>query len=161
MKQKIGMAIVALVVALLLASLSFAAGSCTETVVRDAAGSTVKVALACTGDAANGSIPTITLATATQALIKDKYYLYSVTAYPTPAGTAPDAADVTVLQNGQDMLGGKGVNLIHATATYDTAPYSAFMTAYRYPAIVNTVTVAVANQATVSANYTLELIFAR
>ena len=137
-----------------------AAGSCTET-VEAWTGGFVTVRLACTGDSANGSIPTITISTDTMNLVKGTHYLYQVKAYPTSGGTAPDAADVTVNMNGADLLGGKGVNLIHATATYDTLPYSAFMSTYRYPAINGTVTVAVANQATNSANYTIELIFAR
>jgi len=147
-------------VIMLMASNLWAAGSCVES-VEAWTGGFVTVRLACTGDSANGSIPTITISTDTMNLIKGTHYLYQVKAYPTSGGTAPDAADVTVLMNGADLLGGKGVNLIHATATYDTLPYSSFMSTYRYPAINGALTVAVANQATVSANYTIELIFVR
>ena len=145
---------------MLMASNLWAAGSCTES-VEAWTGGFVTVRLACTGDSANGSIPTITISTDAMALIQGTHYLYQVKAYPTSGGTAPDAADVTVNMNGYDLLGGKGVNLIHATATYDTLPYSTFMASYRYPAINGALTVAVANQATVSANYTIELIFVR
>jgi hypothetical protein len=95
------------------------------------------------------------------AILTGNYYLYTVTAYPTSGGTAPDAADIAVLQNSEDLLGGKGVNLLHATATYTTFPYSSFMSTYRFPMIVSALTLTLANQATVSANFTIELIFVR
>ena len=157
------LAIVALIVVLVIPGFSVAAtpGACTESVVRDASSTMVTVTLACTGNSANGTFPTITLSDDVMTLLKDKYLLYEVWAFPTPAGTAPDAADVTVNMDGQDLLGTKGVNLIHATATYDTFPYSSFMSAYRYPLIVNTITIGIANQATASANLTLRLIFSR
>lgn len=156
--KKIFLAIMAV---LLMASTSWAtAGSCTQT-VSDYIGGMVKVSLVCTADSTNGTLPTQTIDTDTMTLLTGTYYLYSVTAYKTVGGTAPDAADVTVLMNSMDLLGGKGVNLIHASATYDTAPYSAFMASYRYPMIVNTLTVAVANQSTSSANFTIELLFVR
>lgn len=145
---------------MLMASNLYAAGSCTETVKNYVGGATV-ISLACTGDSANGSIPTQTISTPALALVQGTAYLFQVIAYPTSGGTAPDAADVTVNMNGQDLLGGKGVNLIHATSTYDTFPYSAFMSLYRYPMITAALTVAVANQATNSANYTIELVFVR
>jgi hypothetical protein len=95
----------------------------------------------------------------TEILGSGAIYLYQVKTYPTKGGTAPDAADVAIYMEGMDLLGGKGVNLIHATSAQDTVPYSLFMTAYRYPPITSNVTLTVANQATVSANFTIELIF--
>ena len=89
------------------------------------------------------------------------YYLYWVVSYPTTGGTAPDAADVSILMNGEDLLGGKGVNLIHATATQDTFPYSSFMSSYRFPPVSGPLTLRVANQATASASYTIDLYFVR
>jgi hypothetical protein len=145
-------------------SLLMAAGSCTQTPYTYAPGSAVVIKLVCTGDIAGGTvgtIPTQTITTANMAHILGVYYFYQAKAYPTSGGTAPDAADVAVLMDGQDMLGAKGVNLIHATATYDTFPYSTFMSSYRYPMITNTITVTVANQATASANWTIELLFVR
>lgn len=146
------------IMALLISGLAHAAGSCTQTDTTYLDGATV-IKLTCTGDASNGSIPTITIDMSNVAL--GKHYLYQVIAYPTSGGTAPDAADVTVNMSGQDLLGGKGVNLIHATATYDTYPYSTFMSLYRYPMITAALTVAVANQDTAAANYTIELVFVR
>lgn len=154
------LAIIALTALLIVPGSLYAAGSCTEKVDQKSNGSVV-VRLACTGDSSAGTIPTQTISAETMAAIKLTHYLYQVKAYPTSGGTAPDAADVTVNMDGQDLLGAKGVNLIHATATYDTLPYSTFMSAYRYPLVTNTLTVAVANQATASANYTIELIFVR
>lgn len=111
---------------MLMAPNIYAAGSCTETTKNYIGGATV-ISLACTGDASDGSIPIQTISTAALGLVQGTSYLYQVVAYPTSGGTAPDAADVTVTMNGQDLLGGKGVNLIHAANTQDTFPYSTFM----------------------------------
>ena len=146
---------------MLMASNSWAtAGSCVESVSAPTGGGVI-VKLVCTGSTVDGSIPTQTISADAMALIQGTHYLYQVTAYKTVGGTAPDAADVAVLMNGMDLLGTKGVNLIHASATYDTFPYSAFMSSYRFPRIVNTLTFTVANQATTSANYTIEMDFER
>ena len=153
--------IAALIVALAFPTFSWAAGSCVQSAARDAAGTTILIKFVCTGDSGNGSIPNTDINAVNMALVLNKSYLYTVTAYPTSGGTAPDAADVSVYMNGMDLLGAKGVNLIHATATYDTFPYSTFMSSYRYPAIVSTVQVRVANQSTNSANYTIELLFVK
>lgn len=120
------------------------------------------VSFVCTGDSSNGSIPSTLMSTVFYEIIrKNNCYLYQVVAFPTSGGTAPDAADVTVTMDGQDLLGGQGVGLIHATATQDVFPYSAFMTSYRFPLITNNLTLAVANQATASANFTILLKFVR
>ena len=153
--------IAALIVALAIPGSLWAAGSCVQSAVKDSSGTTVLIKFVCTGASDDGSIPNTDVSATNMALILDKTYLYTVKAYPTSGGTAPDAADVSVYMAGQDLLGGKGVNLIHATATQDTFPYSAFMAGYRYPAITGTVQLRVANQATASANYTIELEFVK
>ena len=135
-------------------------GTCVESVSSYTGGHTY-VDLACTGSTVDGSVPTQTISTAAMALIQGTHYFYRVVVKPTAGGTAPDAADVTINMDGQDMLGGKGVNLIHATATQDTLPYSTFMSSYRYPPAKNTITVGFANQATTSANFTVSLEFVR
>lgn len=123
---------------------------------------TIKVLkFVCIGAADNGSIPDTALSAAIQAEIEG-HYLYTASAYPTAGGTPPDAADVQVVDaHGEDLLGGKGVNLIHATAKQTVFPYSAFQTENYAPAVINALTLKVANQATASANYTIELVFAR
>lgn len=156
MKKYIAMIFLAV---MLMASSAWAtAGSCTETVY-DPYGGAVIVTLTCTGDSTNGSLPTQTISSAVITLLDSKYYLYNVKAYPTSGGKAPDAADVTVNMDGQDLLGGKGTNLIPASGANDTAPYSAFTSTWRYPLITSALTVIVANEATTSCNYTIELIF--
>jgi hypothetical protein len=144
---------------MLSASPVYAAGSCTQSAVSDAAGTSVLIKFVCTGDSGDGSIPNTDVSAANMALILDKTYFYTMTAYPTSGGTPPDAADVQLLMNGLDLLGGKGTNLIHPTATKEAFGYSSDMGAWRTPVIVSTVTLSVANQATVSANYTIELVF--
>lgn len=152
--------IAAVLAVLIMPSMAQAVGSCTQTPTLYDWGD-IDVKFVCTGDSANGSIPTQTIATATMDKMIGRLYLYKVIAYPTSGGTAPDAADITVKMNGEDLLGGKGANLIHATATQRTAPYSAFMTTYDYASVTNTITVSVANQGTKSANYTIVLEFRR
>lgn len=161
--------IIALCLAIALPSSLWAAGSCTQTPYQFTGGF-VRVVMACTGDAANGSIPDTALSSDITALIAGTHYLYSVSAYPTSGGTAPDAADVFVLDaNGEDLLGSvdggttanKGLNLIHATLKKTTLPYSAYLSAHYYPGVTGALTLKVLNQATVSANYTIELLFAR
>lgn len=141
--------------------LSWSAGSCTQATAVPYRWGDLKITLICTGDSDNGSIPTQTISNDNMGLILGTHWLYSVKAYPTPGGTAPDAADVAVLMDGQDLLGTKGANLIHATATQDVFPYSAFMSSWRYVPVTNTITLTVANQGTASANYTIELYFSR
>jgi len=153
--------LLSLVILLLTPAILFAAGSCVQTDVSAYTGGFTIIKLVCTGAADDGSIPDTAFSAANMAMIQGTHYLYQVKAYPTAGGTAPDAADVVILMDGQDILGGKGVNLIHATATYDTAPYSTFMSAYRYPAITSTLTLRVSNQATASANYTVEVVSVR
>jgi hypothetical protein len=112
------------------------------------------------GDA--GAMPTTAISTSYMNTLKaGGYYLYNVKAYPTSGGTAPDAADITVIMNGLDLLGGKGANLLHATATQDTFPYSTVMSSWRYPLVNNTITVALANHSTNTAHFTFEFVFVK
>ncbi|MEN6623611.1 MAG: hypothetical protein ABFD50_18955 [Smithella sp.] len=126
----------------------------------------VVVKILCTGDSSNGSIPNTTIAIDTMG----KLFLYTVSAYPTAGGTAPDAADVFILDaNGEDLLGSvdggttanKGANLIHATLKKTTMPYSGYLSQIYFAPVTGILTLKVANQATASANYTIELVFTR
>jgi hypothetical protein len=152
---------------LLIPALSYgAAGSCVQTPL-DYVGGHVKVSFVCTASSVDGSLPDTAIDTATMTLLIGKYHLYTVTAYPTSGGTAPDAADVFVLQNGEDLLGSvdggttanKGANLIHATLPKTAFPYVDGMGAFYTAPIKSALTVRVANQATHSANFTLEMVF--
>ena len=136
------------------------AGTCVQTPTELSTVSLL-VRFVCTDSADGGGMATQTIPTATMNLLIGNYFLYSVTAYPTPAGTAPDAADIAVLMNGMDLLGGKGTGLIHASATQDTFPYSSFMLSYRFPRITSAITMTITNQATASANYTIDFVFER
>ncbi len=161
--------IFALALALLFPSSLWAAGSCTQTPYQFTGGF-VHVVFVCTGDVAGGSIPNTAIATASMNLILGTHYLYTVSAYPTAGGTAPDAADVFILDaNLEDLLGSvdggttanKGLNLIHATLKKTTFPYSHYLSMAYSPPVVNTLTLKVSNQGTNSANYTIELVFVR
>lgn len=147
-------------VIILVSGTVWAAGSCVET-DKDYMdyGTGYLVTLTCTGDSSDGSVPDTVIGDTAMARIKGKAYLYSVTAFPTSGGTAPDAADVTAKMSNEDLLGGKGTGIIHATATQSTYPYSEFMTGYWKPVVIDSITVSVANQATASANYTINLFF--
>lgn len=166
--------IIALALALSISSSLWAAGSCTQSLTPYPASVSYAPSfkvwkLVCTGDSSDGSIPQ-TAISAVNADLLAGYYLYSVSAYPTSGGTAPDAADVFILDaNGEDLLGStdggttanKGLNLIHATSKKTTLPYSAYLSTHYYPGVTGALTLKVSNQATVSANYTIELLFAR
>ena len=98
--------------------------------------------------------------------------LYQVEAYPTAGGTAPDAADVFILDaDGMDLLGSvdgsttayRGLNLIHATLKYATTPdiYHLGQTAHAdyHPVVTEALTLKVSNQATARADWTIVLTF--
>ncbi len=165
--------IFALALALLFPSSLWSAvapGSCTQTQREYTNGSMFVVRLACTGSVDDGSIPNTAISSAVITSLTGKYYLYTISAYPTSGGTAPDAADVFVLDaNLEDLLGSvdggttanKGANLIHATLKKTTMPYSNYLSSAYFPSVLNTLTLKVSNQATVSANFTIELVFVR
>jgi len=148
----------------------WAAGSCVQTAVNQPGGACL-IKFVCTGDAGGGSIPNTVISADKMSLVNDgNHYLYTVSAYPTAGGTAPDAADVFILDtNGEDLLGSadggttakNGLNLIHATLKKTTFPYSTYLGQAYFPAITNNLTLKVSNQATNSANYTIELLFVR
>lgn len=145
-----------------------AVGTCTQSVAAPIAnhkGATdiTKITFTCVGGtgAEAGTIPDTATNAFNTSFIKGKY-LFAVKSYPTPDGTAPDAADVTVVTaTGRDLLGGKGVNLIHATLEQSCTPYNAFTGAWEYPVADGALTLKVANQATESADFTIELIFVK
>jgi hypothetical protein len=148
----------------------WAAGSCVQS-VDYAPGGFIVVDFACTGDAANGTIQNTAVATTTMAVLTGalKYYLYTVSAFPTAGGTAPDAADVFVLDaDGEDLLGSidggttanKGLNLIHATLKKTAFPYSHHMSNSYAPPVTNTHTLKVSGQTTISANFTVRFVYA-
>ncbi len=121
----------------------------------------------CIGSVDDGSIPDTAISAANLALLKG-YYLYTVTA--DPGGTPPDVADVFLLDAAsEDLLGSidggttanKGLSLIHATLTKTTMPFTHYLGQHYFPAVTGTITLRVTNQATVSATYTITLIFAR
>jgi len=127
----------------------------------------------CTGDVGDGSIPDTVMTVRNFEKVKG-WYLYEVEAYPTSGGTAPDAADVFILDaNTIDLLGSEdggttayaGLTLIHATLSQTAKPNMylprAGLHINYYPIIKNLITLKVANQATASANWTIVLTFVR
>jgi hypothetical protein len=154
---------------LLLPVLSMAAGSCTQAVISTQNPVVKIIRFVCTGAATDGSIPnTDTNATSNSAI--NGAWLVGVSAYPTTGGTAPDAADVIILDShGEDYLGSadggstanKGANLIHATLKKTALPFSYFSNSNYFFPISGTLTLKVLNQATVNANYTIELLTSR
>lgn len=151
-----------------LVSPCLAVGTVTQTLSTKVGPGVLHVILTCTGDSANGSIPATDLRSEYIKILMDgNFALTDVRAFPTPGGTAPDAADVTVKQKNyktrtgtiapavaRDLLGGAGANLIHAT---DAQSIGAGMAAYE--AVTGDLTVGVANQSTNSANFTIILVF--
>jgi len=162
-----------LLMVLLFATSAFAAavGTVTQTAVKTYIASGLKTfSFICTGASDSGSIPNTASNTANTAAIEG-YQLFQVDAFPTSGGTAPDAADVLILDaNGKDLLGSVdgstaygGLNLIHATLAKSTIPdiYLTGTTAHAFysPYVTSALTLKVNNQATNSANYTVRLWF--
>jgi hypothetical protein len=144
-------------------------GSCVES-VGSYTGGAVVVKLECAGSPDDGAIPNTDISTPVIAILEGTHYLYTVSAYPTSGGTAPDAADVFIIdENGEDLLGSadggttpqNGANLIHATLKKTTFPYSTYLSQAYFPMVTGTLTLEVLNQATHSADYTIELVFVR
>jgi len=123
---------------------------------------TALIKYAITGDASTGAMSAISsddykLSGQDYTSLIRGWDLVEVRAYPTSGGTAPDAADVTVTENSLDLLDGNGTGLIHATATKTTYPQKDGLPAHLR--VLGAVTVTVTNQATASADYTIELRF--
>jgi len=159
----------------LLAALVFPArvladGTVVETTLHYTGGMVV-VTLTCTGDASDGSIPDTDLSDGIMEILAGHYYLYQVATWPVSGGTAPDAADVFILDaNGEDYLGSAdggttagtaGANLIHATLKKTTMPYCYTTSSYFFFPVTSALTLRVANQGTVDAEYVVELTFGR
>jgi len=121
--------------------------------------------------AADGSMTATDLTQANISILKGMYLL-QVDAFPTPGGTAPDAADVILLdENGIDYLGSEdggttayaGLNLVHATVPKSCIP-NMYLTGqdthinYFWP-VRGKLTLDIINQATDSADITIILVF--
>lgn len=153
---------------LLIPAVSFAAGTVTITRASIVPKFVEQIIFTCTGDASNGSIPNTSITQQDLAKVQGMY-LYCVTAYPTSGGTAPDAADVFILnQDSEDLLGsadnttaGNGLNLIHATLSRTTLPRLYLPAVNFYPMAYGLLTLQVSNQGTASANYTVVLTFVK
>jgi len=155
---------------ILMASPLYAAMTCTESVANYTGGA-VWVTLACKGATADDGSDDVDLSDATMSLLSGKYYLYAVYTRPTSGGTAPDAANVFILDKttGEDYLGSadagttanKGANLIHATLPKSTMPYSYHMLNWFYFPVRGDLSVRVTGQATVGGDFTIELNFQR
>lgn len=155
------------------ATMGFADGTVAQTKENYPDAGVRMVIFTCTGDASDGSIPdTDTNAVMTSFI--EGYRLYQVDTYPTSGGTAPDAADVCILdENGLDLLGSVdggttaygGLNLIHATLARRAVP-DLFIPrnsehAWYQPLVTGTLTLTVSNQDTAKANYTVVLSFTK
>ena len=124
----------------------------------------------CVADGA-GAIPNTTTHTSSHDFIKG-WFLYDVTAFPKPGGTAPDEANVEIKdQNGLYLLGSiddgvteyAGLKLIHATGTRSCIPdkYNLGNTSHDsfFPIITGPITLIVSDQGAAGAEYTIVLTF--
>jgi hypothetical protein len=96
------------------------AGEITAAIERWKAGErhSAKVTLTCTGDASDGSFPATNINTLVKALGYDIRGMKISEVKAAPGATAPtDATDVEITdENGIDILGARGTNLIDATS---------------------------------------------
>lgn len=157
-----------LLVCLTLPRVAWPAGSVSQSIAEISKG-VFEVTLICVGDSSDGSIPNTVTTDANQINSKIRGgYLYSVIAFPTVGGTAPDAASVFIIDKYSLYLLGSedggttaydGLNLIHATLTRKAKPniYSprAGLHLYDYPKITGALTLKVSDQATLSAEWTI------
>ncbi|MCK4718217.1 MAG: hypothetical protein KAT70_06065 [Thermoplasmata archaeon] len=164
-----------LISCMLIPSLGWAAGTVTQTIQQTGKG-VFEVTFVCVGDASLGTIPDTETADndADGKTLNGKIhggYLYSVTAFPTSGGTAPDAASLFIRdKNSLYLLGSEdggttaydGLNLIHATLARKAKPNvyipRAGLHLYDYPKVTGPLTIDVEDQATVSAEWTIVLL---
>jgi len=130
------------------------------------------VLFTCTGDSVNGSIPD-TVTDSTHTAFIQGWQITLIEAWPKAGGTAPDAADVFILDGTtlEDYLGSAdcgttakaayGADLIHATLPKSCLPYMYHTGVNYYWPIRGTLTLRVASQATASAEYYIRLTFQR
>jgi len=103
----------------------------------------------------DGTIPDTDTDTENTEIIKGKQLIAVITR---PGTVAPEAADVLIKTEGaRDLLGGKGVNLIHATAEQSCTPYNTFTSSWEFPILYGPLTLDVNNQSNNGATYTVEL----
>lgn len=158
---KISILLLAVMVSLLLSQTqSFAAGTASTPSVVSIGNLMKIVSVTYKGDAADGSVPAVTLPAAVMADLKG-YYLYTVRAYPVSGGTAPDAANVAVKNARKDYLGGQGVGLIPVSGENEVLPHNTFNGKDFYPAIVDSLIIEVTGQDTPEADFIVELIAVR
>ncbi len=150
------------------AQMAYAAGSCTPSWAFQGALS-YQLLFDCTGDSSDGSIPDIEMGDTAFALLEG-HRLEFVSAWPVPGGTAPDAANVFILDvYGEDLLGspdggttpGQGANLINPTVKQTTQPFSNKGVGPNFPIITHKYKIRVTDQATPSARYYILLGFAK
>lgn len=138
------------------ASIAYGAGTCVELTDYEERGDNYRsLYFDCNGNATVAQFET------------DKFkgwHLFSAEAWPVSGGTAPDAADLTIKavdqKNGlvlEDLLGGNGVGLIHATLAQRCAPKSTFTGLADYPLVKTSLKFDIANQATASADFVIRV----
>ncbi len=158
---------------LILPSIILAAGSSVTQSAVQVSSHVRTLTFVCVGDDSSGAVANTDTNTANTAFIKG-WYLYSVSAFPTSGGTAPDAADVMVYDSdGLDLLGSEdggttayaGLTLVHATLKRKAKPNlylpRAGLHVNDYPLVTGVLTVDTDNQATASAGWTIVLTFVR
>ena len=164
----------ALILTLFLTASVHAAGTVTQSMETYGGDDKVVVTFLCTGDASDGSIPNTTLSADIYTYVKGMY-LYEVGAFPTTGGTAPDEANVFVLdtKTGIDLLGSEdggttaygGLKLIHATLGQIAKPNiylpRAGQHGYNSPIIKSLPILKVTAQGTNSANFTIVMTFVK
>ena len=144
--------------AILMASVSMAAvGTYTVTTQSFTEGGIV-AKIVYKGSSTDGSVPDVVLGKEVWKANLGRVYLYSVRAYPVTDGVSPDAADVKLLNiRSTDLLGGEGTNLISPTVEQETEPYNTFTQKNKYPLVTSPLTVRTENQATVDADFVVEV----
>lgn len=98
-------------IALLISTSAFAAGSCTQTPAEYPSSAATLLTVACTGDASDGTVPNQTISG------YNRFYLYQVE-YDAGSTGPTDGADLVLNSSlGYDTLSGAGTNFIDNTTS--------------------------------------------
>lgn len=132
------------------------------TVTFDKIGDVAIVTIAHTGDSSTGAVPSVSTDAYTHKGLAITEHIKGLAldqVEVNPGTPAPDAADVTVTQNGIDLLDGAGTELIHPTDSLAALP--ATMGVPKLQPIKGPLTYTVTGQSTINAQFVIESTFVR
>lgn len=147
--------ILCLIAFLLIPSLVFAAGSCSDSVTFNA-GEIYEVTVTCTADASDGTFPnkSITLPS------HGAFYFVSVEYAHGTSTQVTNNSDMTLLSpSGTDLLNGNGTDFMAAATTHAIASAKDWKNTYITPPVYGTLTQTVTQATTATNSATITLVY--